>query len=253
MAIPLNATFVKSLVDARFGSIDNLVVEWEERVALGQQKAGGSRDRATIYRWLKRGIPSRQDELYGFCATLDVDPIAVLSLSKSFIDRVFSRERLLLQLNAIHRSQFAPLWLIYRPGPGWPNVEISRSYYNRPWNTAEFSHDAKAVTGVYATVRMTAPPEGLLPQAYHFAYRRTNTRDGMWRPYGTVMRFAQKTVLISESGDYQEDKIRRPTRTTVANTYFGDGPAEFKLASLHPFDLDVDPFADGDGIVRFLA
>lgn len=253
MTIPINAELVRELVEARFGSIDSLVVEWEHRVVSGQQKIGRSRDRATIYRWLNRGIPSRQDDLYGFCAALDVDPLSILPFSRDFVARVFSRERLLFQMNASARSQFAPLWLVYRPGPYYPNAEVADRYYDRAWHTFVFAHEPEVVESVYAAIGMHVDEVSHLPRAYHFAYRRTNARDRMWRPYGTVIRFASKTILASESGDYQEDTTDRPLSSTVAETYFGDGAAEFTVASLHSFTGSVTAPSGEDGAVRFWA
>ena len=178
MPIPINAELVKELIETRFGSIDRLVVEWEHRVASGRQKIGRPRDRATIYRWLKRGIPSRQDDVYGFCAALDVDPLSILPLSRDFVARVFSRERVLLQMNAIARSQFAPLWLVYRPSPYYPNAEVADRYYGRSWHTFVFEHEPDVVESVYAAIGMTADGASPIPRAYHFAYRRTNTSGG---------------------------------------------------------------------------
>ena len=253
MTIPIQAALVRELIETRYGSIDQFVVEWEHRVATGQQKAGSPRDRATIYRWLKQGIPSRQDELYGFCAALDVDPLAILPLSHEFIERVFPRERLLLQVNSVTRSQFAPIWLMYRSGHSYPNAEIAERYYNRSWYTFDFSHEPDVVAGVYAAVSMNAISTAPTPRAYHFSYRRTNARDQMWRPYGSVVRLRSKTVLLSESGDFQEDSAERPENTTVAETYFGDGAAEFRVVSLHPFTGSIAAPSMENGAVRFWA
>ena len=156
-------------------------------------------------------------------------------------------------MNAIARSQFAPLWLVYRPGPYYPNAEVAERYYGRSWHTFVFEHEPDAVESVYAAVGMTADGASPIPRAYHFAYRRANSLDRMWRPYGTVVRFASKTILASESGDYQEDTTDRSLPETVAETYFGDGAAEFTVASLHPFSGSVTAPSGEHGAVRFWA
>ena len=251
MAIPIKAELVKVLIETRYGSIDDFLVHWEHRVEARRQKTGSARNRATLYRWLRQGIPSREDDIYGFSAALGVDPVAILNLSREFVERTFSKERLWFQLNAVSRSPLAPLWLLYRPSPSWPNTEITHRYYGHAWHTLDFDHDPQVRANVYAAVKMTTDATAPLPRVYHFAYRGTNARDSMWRPYGSVIRFSAKTVLVSESGDYQEDTLARSADFCVAETHFGEGPAEFRVASLHPFTGSVSAPSLEDGAVRF--
>ena len=91
MAISLNADLVHALIEERFGSIADLAVEWEERVASGIQRVGRPRNRASIYRWLKSGLPSHRDDVLGFAAALDVDPVALLDIDRpdAFPARLF--------------------------------------------------------------------------------------------------------------------------------------------------------------------
>lgn len=255
MAIPLHTELVRALIQQRSGSIDGLVVEWEERVASGVQKVGDPRDRSAIYRWLQKGLPLNRDDVLGFAGVLDVDPIAILGINGPFIEEHFAKERRLFQLGSEHRSPFSPFWPIYIPGPGWPNGEIASNYYARSWFAEDFAHDPSRIENVYAAVHLKAAARDypLVPRTYHFAYRRTGARDGMWRPYGTVIGYHHEVCLISESGDYQKLSDERSNETVVAETFFGPGPAEFRIASLHDFRVEVTTPSEEEGAVRFVA
>lgn len=254
MAIPLNRELVRSLIERRFGSIDGLVVAWEERVASGAQKTGRARSRAALYRWLDKGLPSNRDDIFGFAAVLDVDPVALVDLTEDYLRKQFGKTRRLFQLGMATRSPLSPFWPIYIPGPGWPNAEVSFPYYGRPWCTVDFVHDL-TVKDVYAAVslRSSAADEFLIPRTYHFAYRGIGNLDEMWRPYGTVVGYQGEVRLIKENGDFQRCRDERSPITVIAETHFGAGAAEFRVASLHDFDVDVQMPSEEHGVVRFTA
>lgn len=241
MTIPLRAKMIKKLIAHRFGSVDDFVVEWEERVRSGQQQKGRARNRGTIYRWLDEGLPSRKDDVFGFAAALDVDPITLLRIDDGFIDEHFGYERQLFQVGALNRSRLAPFWILYRSGQNWPDPETSRVFYGRNWTMREHLHDPRIISNVYARFDLIVGDKSreATPWAIHFAYRRANSRDGMWRPYGSVVCAENRLTLISESGDLQELETSSGTSTFPVETYFGPGAAEFRLASLRAFDLRV--------------
>jgi hypothetical protein len=70
MAIELDVPLVCRLIESRFGSVDAFAVEWEHRIETRKQRSGEARDRATIYRWLKQGMPSKRHDLFGLAAAL---------------------------------------------------------------------------------------------------------------------------------------------------------------------------------------
>lgn len=255
MAVHLNRELIRALIEERFRSVDVLVVEWEERVRTGAQRTGRARDRSTVYRWLERGAPSKRDEIFGLAGVLDVDPVALLDIEGGQVQGRFAEERRLFQLGLTHLSPFAPFWSLYTPGPHWPSAEIANTYYGRSWFVQEFSHDPTKIVNTYAAVHLLSASReaGLAPKTYHFAYRRTESPDGMWRPYGTVIGYRHEVCLISESGDFQRQPDQRSSRTVVAETYFGQGPADFCLASLHGFEISVEAPSSEPASVRFLA
>lgn len=254
VAIPLNKELVRALIKRRFQSVGELVVEWEERVRAGSQKVGRARDSKTIYRWIERGLPSRRSDIFGFASVLDVDPVAIVDINDTFIQKHFGKERRLFQVGLANLSLLSPFWPLYVPSQMWPNDEIANSFYGRSWFTQDFAHDPTVVANVYAAVRLTttANDDPAIPRAYHFAYRRSSAHDGMWRPYGTVIGMQNKVRLISENGDYQELADERSSSEVVAETYFGPGPAEFRIAALHAFAASVEvPVVDPKS-VRFV-
>ena len=97
-----------------------------------------------------------------------------------------------------------------------------------------------------------ADTDRYIPRAYHFAYRRLGAKDKMWRPYGTVMAYHNEVCLISESGDFQKVSDVRSSRVVAAETYFGIGDSEFRVASLHPFELQVNAPSQEETCVRFV-
>ena len=119
---------------------------------------------------------------------------------------------------------------LYRPGSYYRNAKVVKRHHDRSWRTFVFEHEPEVVEPVQAAAGMTVDGANPVPRAYHFAYRRTNARDRMWRPYGTVIRFAPKTIFASEGDEYQEDTTDRPLPGTAAETYFGNGAAESSLS-----------------------
>lgn len=252
MTIPLKADLVHDLIRRRFGSVDNLVVEWEHRVATGLQKQGQARDRASVYRWISSGLPSKVDEVFGFAATLDVDPVALLAIDRKYVHEQFGRERRWFRLNRPRGTHLLPIWAIYSAEMGWPNQELAEAYYGRRWHVFDFAHDPAVISNVYAAIvfRDLVAGDPVAPRTYHFAYRRVGVSDKMWRPYGAVTGFEREVVLVSESGDYQSVD-RTSGAPVVVETHFGPGPAEFRVVSLHAFHAAIEAPSTGRPCVRF--
>jgi hypothetical protein len=255
MAIDLDVPLVRQLIEARFGSVDAFAIEWEHRIETRKKRSGEARDRATIYRWLKQGMPSKRDELFGFAAVLDVDPIALLRLDADFVRRNFPRERLLFQIGSIARSKLHPFWEVFVPSPNWPSEELPRSFYGREWSKFHFRHDALDTINVFAgaSIRSEQSEDFPCPRVFLFAYRRYGAVDTLWRPYGVVVHRNDCTRLISENGTYQELKHPTAISECFVETYYGLGAAEFQIASLHRFQASVAAPSNNSMAVRFPA
>jgi hypothetical protein len=254
MRVPINKDLVTSLIQARFGSVDELQIEWEHRIDSRIQKIGRSRDRATIYRWLTHGLPTKQDEVYGFAAAIGVDPIILLDFDE-ILQGKFEREKHLFMKNIPQRAILAPFWSMYRPASIWPVERLTIDYFDSNWVVREFNHDPRLRSNYYAAVylhdRKDAGPA--IPVAYHFAYRRIGARDNLWRPYGVVIGFDSNVILVAESGYQQKIFDHRSKLCVVVETFFGPGPASFRVASMNNFDLDIQTPSTEHLCVRFVA
>lgn len=255
MAIPIDADFLLDLIKRRWDSVDEFAVGWEERCRSRLQKVGEPRDRATIYRWLKLGLPNRREEVMGLCATLDVDPLALVDLDSGAFIKLFERERQLFLLNQPIRSRLSVLWPLIRPSPHWPDFGIGHDYFARPWSLFEFEHPARDIVNVFAQIRLhdRAEPEAAEPvRVYHFAYRKAGALDRLWRPYGIVRRRGNQVIAVAEMG-WRDMRSPDPEGVIDAETFFGPGPASFRIASLHAFDAEIIAPSQAVAAVRFPA
>lgn len=255
MAIPIDTSFLRELIRHRWDSVDELAIGWADRCDARIQKAGRARDRATIYRWLKLGLPNRRDEVLGLCAALDVDPFVLVDLDSGAFSRLFERERLLFLLNRANASRLSALWSLVRPAPHWPDARVSHDYYARDWTTFDFVHRAEAAINVFALFRLCEPfgqADTDRNRTYYFAYRKLGATDGLWRPYGIVRQRGREAICLAEMGHIQKCELDDPDRVDV-ETFFGPGPAEFRVAALHQFEAEVVVPSQGTGALRFPA
>lgn len=236
------------LITRRFGSVAEFARAW----AAADEKT--AKDRTSIYRYLDKGISSATMAIYEMCGELDVDPVALLDLERGKMLSDFERLRLSFYYGGPAIKKLKPLVPMFMPGPEWPSDEIPIKYYGRPWCVSRFTHDAKGETGKYALVKInkSSEVEDYVPLAFHFAYRRLGATDRSWRPYGSLIHLAPTTTLISEAGDFQQAQ-ESLVGSVHAETHFGDGPAEFKLVSLHEFRVEIEFPSRAEMTVRFEA
>ena len=245
MPIHLRPDLTQSLTDTCHGDIDGLVASWEH---LAETRKGfpSARQKSTIYRWFKEGLPSRGEEVVAFCALFDVDPLTLFDYRRNGYFSNFAKIRLYLQRGLAAAGVLSPLYHMYRPGPYWPANDMARRCYGRDWFGQEFDNGDKWRTSDYVLVE-TRFREPTLdhPRAVHIAYRRRNSPDTMWRFYGTVIAVGDRIELYSEGGAFQE-MSRTESQAIPFRTYFGGRPVEWRVASLHPFDLSTQfPCHDG--------
>lgn len=255
MMLRVNKPAVLEIISTRFGSVDGLLVEWEARSRDKRGAVSYPKNRSTIYRWIDKGLPSRADAVFEFCGLLDVDLVAILDLDRSGIRRDFAAIRRSFQSGRARESALQPLFEMYLPGQHWPPKQLAERYYDRPWWFVDFEHDPNQLANVYALLEM-AVPDSIghdKPIGFHIAYRRKGAADHMWRPYGFILRQNERVQLFSESGDFQERSNQEEKSIVRVETFFGSGPAEFRLASLHEFALTVVVPSDRSGNLRFRA
>lgn len=261
MAIPVNKAFVQQVISDRWGSVAELERGWAERVADGFQKTGAARDKKTIYRWLKGGMPNDRDSIFGFAAVLGVDPLAMLDLESSKFQHLLKVEWFFFLANMASSGKLSSLWPLVRPAVHWPNSEVSTDFYDCEWTTVEFQHLAGQVRNVYAQLCISSEPdhdEVTSHRVYYFSYKRKGARDGLWRPYGIVRKRGLNAICLGHNGDMLEDATGKPTQVTVGDdgilsveTFFGPEPCHFKVACLHPFTLSIEAPSRAKNALRF--
>jgi hypothetical protein len=238
---------VQALIRHRFGSMGDFEVALNSR-GLDSITTG----RSSIYRWLKSGVPKRPDALLDFCGALDVDPMAILDFELSGTIRDFGKLRMEFQLGRELASPLKVFKDLLFPGPHWPVDTPVERYYGRPWYRNDFTHDAQTFTNVYALLGLRPRyDDRATPLVFHIAYRRKSAADQMWRPYGSIIRREASLMIVSESGGMIE-RANTPDGRIEFETFYGPGPADFRLASIHPFDLEVAVPSGANDALRFV-
>lgn len=250
MKMFVRSDLVHAIFEEEFGGIANFVEEW------GGSAEQGGRGLSTLYKWLSDGLPGRSESVFAFFGALGIDPIAVIDLERSKLARNFGRLRMAFMLGGANAGGFAPLFELFRPGAGWPQSDLLIRHFGRPCATFDFLHDAELERNTYATITANAKDghPANRPRAFHIAYRRRPSPDGLWRPYGTVVTRAGEAVLVHENGDIQ--CAAQPSRSAHQirfKTYFGPSPVEFRIASLGAFTCKVEPYDDPVVTLHFRA
>lgn len=253
MPIPLRRQLAEVLIKRRSGSIQQFEIDWREGLADGRLPHGTAANSASIYRWLKEGIPDQADKVFGFAAALGVDPVTLIDADAIWREGWFANERRLFQLGRPEKGHLSPLWAIYTAEHDWPDHDLVTRYYGHRWHIQHFTHEATDPATINADAAILFTNDGTHdftePRAYHFAYRNTSGLDQRWRPYGTVLGYADTDELLHEKGHHQ--RVQRQHETLIAETHFGRGVAEFRVVSLHPFSLSVEAPSMRKGCVRF--
>lgn len=252
LKIQIDAALAHRIFDERFGGIANFADEWADRTREGEP---AQRSVKTIYAWLKNGLPTTKDTLYGFAAALDVDPVALIDFDRSDLRKNFGRLRRSFLLGGLNAGGFRPLYDLFHPSRTWPPRGLSQKHYRRDWTTFQFEHAADTILNTYAAITVRGDNSVPIdwPRAFHIAYRRKQNADGLWRPFGSVVSRFGEAVLAHENGDIQRMPLpSRSSHQTCFHTYFGPSPVEFRLSCLHPFAGTVEAAEDTGIPLRFI-
>lgn len=233
--------------NAGFGGIENFADIWSKIPQ--DDEAAGQRERSvkTIYAWLQNGMPTARDTMMRFFGTLGIDPVAAVELDSGKLQKQFGRLRRAFMFGGFNAGGFRPLFELYAPSFGWPEESLALTYFDRKWTTFDFTHHAQDIKNTYVTIHVQAQDDMPVswPRAFHIAYRRLSNADGLWRPYGAVMTRLKEAILVHENGEVQRTPFFASNNHRIRfRTWFGPEPAEFRLASLHPFSCRIEPFND---------
>jgi hypothetical protein len=128
----------------------------------------------------------------------------------------------------------------------WPPANIASAYFGRSWHVEEFSHDPNIRANYYPTVllhHVPQPPDGQ-PQVFHFAYKHPSLFNARWLQYGLVRIQSASATLHHISGYTDQLQLEASNEPVPVETWFGPGPALFRIASLHPFSHCVADASD---------
>lgn len=128
------------------------------------------------------------------------------------------------------------------PSRDWPPRGIATRYFNnnRQWRTQDFCHTASEARNYFQRVSITAEHrEFAEPQVWHFAFRVPGAKRPVWTPYGFIERERERVRLYQFRGHMAELEIPLDSKSFVVETWFGIGPAEFRVASLHRSNLAI--------------
>jgi hypothetical protein len=227
--------------------VDGLVSDWAAEYE-ANDKFPQPRTRSSIYTWLNKGAPPGTDAVLGLAAMLDTDPLTIFDFEQNgYFDR-FNKLREQIYFHISGGGRFRSILDLMAPRQFWPNDGLAERFYRRPWYKEDFGHRADGECNHYADVQVTFKESTrFAPRCIHIAYQRTNSRDKLWRYYGTVQKFRGRTRLFSESGAYVEEVDSQSMDSSfVFKTYFGATPVEFRVASLHAFSCEVAFPANSD-------
>jgi hypothetical protein len=246
----LEGELLKELVKGQ-GGVGAFLDHWNSVVPDADDHPNDS----TLYRWISGKIlPKNSNAFLRLAGLLDVDPFGLITVPAG--DVLAAAEDV---LRIVQNSGAAPAWLqfvhaFFGRQKSWPPEELSKAYYGRPWFCQTFNHDPAVRSNYYATILLGGllKPPNRRPQILHFAFKHPSLFHARWLEYGLV-RVHGTSVALHHINGYMDQLERTVLELPVrVETWFGPGPALFRIASLHPFDLDM---ADEDlptaGALRF--
>lgn len=244
--ICFDAITIRNAIAVKYGGkVEALLDYWHAQFDDPRNPKARAPSSKSLYRWVAGdGVPRNVEQVLALGGLLDIDPVglfdlpdgglelenAVQQISDGFIAQEFRQRSLSFLLS------------IFRTHSGWPPSDIAGVFYRRTWSIQDFFHDPDVAQDVYASISIVPedePPK--LPRVYYFAYRRAFMSLRAWIPYGVVIRSETTARLLHVHGHNQIAKDLAQTQATIAGTHFGKSAAEFRVTSLHPFRLDVDP------------
>jgi hypothetical protein len=211
-------------------------------------------NRSTVSRWLNgTSLPQSANTLLSLAAALDLDPFTLWRAKPELFARVIAR--IVTAARSKRWSQLTPALSFVEsfvgPTSNWPPDFIER-YFERSWSVARFQHNADSRRNFYAgmIIRSLLPTNIDRDQVWHFAWRDM-IEGAIWRPYGFVRLAATDLSLYSYSGLINRCIVPSERDSFGVETWFGEGAANFKVVSIHPFDLELSDQMPNGMSVRF--
>jgi hypothetical protein len=247
--LSLDVRGIRARVDLIFkGNIAAVALRWP---------TPNAPDRATLGRWLLRqSLPRTDNQVLSLAGALNLDPFALWSLTPSTFPALCARLVTAFRVGKWERLTPALTFIkpFIEPTSEWPPAEIANTYFDRRWRTVDFEHSAKEHVDYFAAISIELAhqkEQSGIDQVLHFAWRGYAPGE-LWRPYGFIRVAASEVRLYSYKGLLDLKTIQPGSRRFFAETWFGQGAARFRIASLHNFKAAIGrPVPQGVSSVRF--
>ena len=257
MGVALDCKIITKILDT-IGGVKTLLEEWQN--TYGEHDVP---DRATVYRWRDGALPKTSINLIRFANLLDVDPFCLLvPNSNSKVDEVIGEVFKSYQLNDAPEPSLQFIADFFGWNQLWPPPYFEEVRKNKPtrrliykWHEQEFALDAAKQSNYYALIKLIPTQPAVRPQTLHFAFGGKSALRRRWLHYGFVVRDGTAVKLThihghghGHTGSYEASSATDPT---FVETWFGPSSATFRVASRHPFSLEVIDDDVGKPRVRF--
>jgi hypothetical protein len=197
-------------------------------------------DRSTVNRWITSGgrhFPSSEERVLALAGALDVDPVALWSFDPENFGVLWPKI-----VRAAQRDRWAgllkPLSFLRHYAAEhdeWPPQEIAQRYHGRRFTVFEFEHDPRRRANFYQRI-LLAPQRRARPVVWHLAFRHAaGVHHPRWRPYGFVVWDLDRAMLFSDWALARQTPAAPELQELTVETWCGQGPAIFRVASLHRF------------------
>lgn len=234
MDVRLDAELVSRLVTER-GGVMAILGELIDRSSDGDSRI----NKATVHRWMKGQLPKNSERLLTLAGLLDVDPFALLSADEADVSALADN---MLEIVQHENATPAPLQMLrgfFGRQKEWPPQEIASTFFNRDWHTRDFEHTPQTRKNFYQVIELVGHASHETPQVFHFAFQSLGRFSARWLEYGFVMRNGPKDTLRHIFGFSRHKAIVDAEQPVSVATWFGEGAATFRVASLHEFEINL--------------
>lgn len=247
--LALDYQALRQRVDDRFaGNLAAVVRAWPR----GQVAP----NRSTILRWLRgETFPRCRSDLLAFAGALDCDPFGLWQINTATFAAL--RLRVIAAVAADSWTRLMPALTFVedfvRYAEPWPPAGIARRYFGRDWTSADHSLPPSEGRDGFLTFRLhpESRREACTGRVWHFAWRPAP--DAAWQPYGFVHLRPGQLQLFAFNGKLDHRASDGDAAQSFGvETWIGQGAAQFRIASLHRFSMDVlEPGRSAGPCVRF--
>lgn len=229
----LRSSLLRELIRSKMGGYDALARSWPSSCRVP--------DSTTVWRWLSGKSHLSSSNILPLAGALDLDPFALFDVTPtafSALCQLFSRN-----IGGSHRGGLASdlRWMpeLIAPRAEWPPQSMADQFFRRPWQVRSFRHTGKGNQNFFQNVRITASSdETTIPKVWHFAFKRADPAFPLWVPYGFVERYSNQVTMYHYRGSCQTVSASGH-KSFLVETWFGLDAADFRVASVHGFTIEL--------------